>query len=64
MLQQGKQAIFKNCPPFADWITEINNTQVDNAKYLDVAISMFNLTESESFKFLDNTNNAGIKIQK
>ena len=27
----NKQAIFKNCALFAGCITEINNTQVDNA---------------------------------
>ena len=30
---------------FTDCITEINNTQVDNAKDLDVAMPMYNLTE-------------------
>ena len=42
----NKQAIFKNFAPFTDCITEINNTQVDNAKHLDVAMSMYNLIES------------------
>ena len=40
-----KQAVFKNCTPFTDCITEINNSQVDNAKDLDVVIPMYNLTE-------------------
>ena len=35
-----KQAIFKNCAPFTNCITEINNTQVDNAKDVDIVISM------------------------
>ena len=35
-----KQAIFKNCAPFTDCITEISNTQVDNAKDVDIVISM------------------------
>ena len=30
--RSNKQAIFKNCAPFTDCITEINNTQVDNTK--------------------------------
>ena len=37
--------IFKNRPPFADCISEINNTQIDNAKDIDVVIPMYNLTE-------------------
>ena len=28
-----------------DWITEINNTKVDNAKVLDVVMPMYNLIE-------------------
>ena len=27
----NKKVIFKNCAPFADCISKINNTQVDNA---------------------------------
>ena len=37
--------IFKNCAPFTDCISEINNTQVDNAKHIDVLIPKYNLTE-------------------
>ena len=43
--RNNKQAIFKNCAPFTDCITEINNTQVDNAKDLDVVMPMYNLIE-------------------
>ena len=35
--------IFKNCAPFTDCISEINNTQIDNAKYLDVMMPMYGL---------------------
>ena len=28
----NKKVAFKNCAPFTDCISEINNTQVDNAK--------------------------------
>ena len=35
----------KNCPLFTDCITEIKNTQVDNAKDLDVVTPMYNLRE-------------------
>ena len=30
----NKQVIFKNCAPFTDFITEIANTQVDDAEKL------------------------------
>ena len=36
--RKNKKAIFKNCAPFTDCITEINNTEVDNVKDLDVAL--------------------------
>ena len=28
----NKKVIFKNCPPFTNCISKINNTQIDNAK--------------------------------
>ena len=34
----NKGVIFKNCAPFTDCIYEVNNTQVDNARDLDVVI--------------------------
>ena len=37
--------IFKNCAPFTDCMREINNTQVDNAKDIDVVMPMNNLIE-------------------
>ena len=36
----NKEAMFKNCAPFPDCITEINNIQVDNVKDLNVAVPM------------------------
>ena len=39
---KNKKVIFKNCTPFANCISEINNTQVDNAKYSDIVIPMYN----------------------
>ena len=36
---------FKNCAPFTNCITEINNTQVDNAKDIDIIMPMYNLIE-------------------
>ena len=40
-----KNIIFKNCGPFTDCISEINNIKIGNAKDIDVAIPMYNLTE-------------------
>ena len=40
-----KKAIFKIYAPFADCISEINNTQVDNAEYIDSVMVMYNLME-------------------
>ena len=41
----NKEVVFNICAPFTDCIREINNTQVDNAKDIDVVISMYNLLE-------------------
>ena len=35
----------KNCVPFTDCMSEINNTQVDNTKDIDVVMSMCSLIE-------------------
>ena len=39
----NKRVMFKNCAPFTDCISETNNTQIDNAKYIDVVMPMYNL---------------------
>ena len=36
--ERNKRVIFKNCAPFTVCTSEINNTQTDNAKYIDNAI--------------------------
>ena len=41
----NRKVIFKNCAPFTICISEINNTQIDNAKDIDVVMSMYNLIE-------------------
>ena len=41
----NKKVIFKNCAPFINCMSEINNTQVDNAKEIDIVMSMYNLLE-------------------
>ena len=43
--ERDKSVAFKNCAPFTNCINEINNTQVDNAKDIDIIMSMYNLTE-------------------
>ena len=37
--------LFKNCAPFINCISEINNAQIDNAEYVDVIMSMNSLIE-------------------
>ena len=39
------QIVFKNCASFTNYISEINNTQIDNTKDIDVVMAMYNLTE-------------------
>ena len=39
------KVIFKNCAPFTNCISEINNIQVDHAKDIDIVIPMYNLIE-------------------
>ena len=41
----SKKVIFKNCAPFTNCKSEINNTDLDNAKDLDIVIPMYNLIE-------------------
>ena len=40
-----KKVLFTNCDPFMNCTSEINNTQVVNAKDFDVVILMYNLIE-------------------
>ena len=40
-----KKLVFKNCAPFTDCISEINNTQIDNAKDIYLVMLMYNLME-------------------
>ena len=57
--KNNKQAIFRKCAPFTNFITEINNTQVDNANSLDVAMPIcklmkFSDTHSKKFELYIN----------
>ena len=43
--ERDKGVVFKSCAPFTNCISEINNTQVDNAKDIDIVMPMYNLKE-------------------
>ena len=43
--ERDKGVVFKNYAPFTNCISEINNTQVDNAKDIDIVMPMYNLIE-------------------
>ena len=45
----NEKVIFKNCAPFTNWTSKINNTQTDNAEYIDIVMPMYNL-----IKYSDN----------
>ena len=45
----NKKVTFKNCAPFTNCISKINNTQIDNAEYIDLVMPMYNLIE-----YIDN----------
>ena len=40
-----KSVTFKNCAPFTKCISRINNTDIDNAQDIDIAMPMYNLVE-------------------
>ena len=41
----NKKVIFKDCAPFTNCISNINNTQFSNAEYIDIVMSMYNVVE-------------------
>ena len=48
--EKNKGIIFKNCVPFINCKSEINNTEIDNAKDIDIVMRMYKLTEySDSY---------------
>ena len=67
----NKKVIFKNCAPFTNCISKINNTQIDNAEYIDTVMPMYNLIEysdnysktsgslQQYYKDIPAVNNAG-----
>ena len=40
---RNKKVIFKNCTPFTNCISKLNNTQMDNAEYIDIVMPMYNI---------------------
>ena len=43
--ERDKGVTFKKCAPFTKRISIVNNTDIDNAKDIDIAIPMYNLIE-------------------
>ena len=43
--ERDKGITFKNCAPFTKCISRINNIQIDNARYIDIVMPMYNLIE-------------------
>ena len=41
----NNKVIFKNCAPFTNCVSKVNNTQIDNAEYIDIVMPMYNLIE-------------------
>ena len=52
--EREKGVAFKNCAPFTNCISEINNAQVDNAKDIDIVMPMYNVIE-----YSDNAKTTG-----
>ena len=44
-VNNAKKVIFESCAPFIKYISKINNTQRDNAEYIDIVMPMYNLIE-------------------
>ena len=43
--ERDKGIAFKNCSPYTSCISEVNNTQTDNCKVIDIVMPMYNLIE-------------------
>ena len=43
--KKDKGVIFKNCAPFINCKSEINGTEIDHTKNIDIVMSMYNLIE-------------------
>ena len=51
--------VFKNCASFTDGIREINNTEIDNAKDIDIVMPMYNLIVYNLIEYSDNFSKTG-----
>ena len=51
------KVILKNCAPFTNGISKINNTQIDNAEYIDIVMPMYNIQKHQ--KDIPTVNNVG-----
>ena len=52
----NEKIIFKNCAPFTNCTSKMNNTQVDNAERVDIVMPMYNLIEY-SHNYLEASGN-------
>ena len=43
--ERDKGVTFKNCAPFTKCINRINNTEIDNAKDIDIIMPMYNVID-------------------
>ena len=43
--ERNKRVTFKNCAPFINCKSEINNTEIDNAKGINIEMPMYTLIE-------------------
>ena len=40
-----KELLFKNCPPFTDWISEVNNMRKEHFQDIDLVMQVYNIIE-------------------
>ena len=43
--ERNKGVTFKNCAPFTEFISRINNVDIDNARDIDIVMPIYNLIE-------------------
>ena len=51
--QRNKGIIFKDCAPFINCKSELNKTEIDNAKDIDIVIPMYNAIEINYLETLE-----------
>ena len=51
--QRNKGIIFKDCAPFINCKSELNKTEIDNAKDIDIVIPMYNAIENNYLETLE-----------